>query len=558
MLATRSLSPIRTQSAPTEASPSSTPHTVPDATQVTEDILAAALVVGSLGPAVGMTASIGSIITATASSLKDSLYKTTQLRLLRLHHLYDRHFLNYQPRSEAIKNVLLSTSSKEGVSSDSLLRLVSRDEWLDRCDPKSVLKSSIAEVLQILFDAKADPGTITSSCIHTIALHAVDMTFFSTNDTAPYSGSRTRAGDIQALSSFCTGLANSVNTGFGDKEKYILMAGSNMEGKITTFLKVSLKLDEALRAFQSATSIKSGLQRSQSDSIILATGNQQSDLLDFEPLKRSIVSSLANLVNVEVCRVMHLAITYPSTKNTFVSAVETWNQIITDSGKKFSINSLLGNQAAQPTTPFVESVRKISSLFGMVQKQLQSSESSASLTDTEWMNEFETFVGMGKTASSDSATLPFKIVLPDSESKIISLVASSGLLLLFAHSLLQHTETKPLNQLTVMRLHVEDLLKSLVEDAEELFEATKTFRVVSTEAALAEVAWYRFVCDYADVCLVRNEKRRIMQDFLLLDALCGGKGLATPQPDEVRRDFKDLLGKFKLQWFSSSSSSLDK
>ncbi|KAJ3009480.1 UNVERIFIED_CONTAM: hypothetical protein HDU68_002646, partial [Siphonaria sp. JEL0065] len=492
---------------------------------------------------------------AAVSTVQESFTKQTQLRLLRLHHLYDRHFHGFQPSSNVIKQLISATTSKDGTSPDSLLRLVSRDEWLDRCEPKSVLKSSVAEILQVLFDAnlKADPGTVTSSCIHTIALHLVDMTFFNPNgDASLYSEKRTRAGDIQALSSFCMGLSNSVDTGLGDKEKYILKAGSNMRSKISTFLQVSIKLDECLQIFKNAISVSrhsslqvvsggSGGPVSSTEPIVIATADSPSELLDFEPLKRTVVSSLLNLANVEVCRVVHLAITYPGVKNTFTTAVEEWNDIIKTSQGSFSIGSLLGKIPVE-ATPFVLGARRVVSLFGVVQKALQSPESSTTLSDQDWMTEWEYFTNLRKgsstTASSTSdasvvastttpGTPPFKVVVPESQQRLTALIGNSGLLLLFAHSLLLHTETKPLNHLTVVRIHVEDLLSNLVEESEALFASIKQFRVDSGETLLAEVAWYRYVCGYADVCLIANEKKRIMEDFMTLDALCGGKGASS-------------------------------
>ncbi|KAJ3026285.1 UNVERIFIED_CONTAM: hypothetical protein HDU68_005915 [Siphonaria sp. JEL0065] len=552
-----------------------TAPSVPDATVVTGDILATALVIAELGPSL-IGGGVGSILKAAVSTVQESFTKQTQLRLLRLHHLYDRHFHGFKPSSNAIKQLISATTAKDGTSPDSLLRLVSRDEWLDRCESKSALKSTAAEILQVLFDAnlKADPGTVTSSCIHTIALHLVDMTFFNPNgDASPYSEKRTRAGDIQALSSFCMGLSNSIDTGLGDKEKYILKAGSNMQGKISTFLQVSIKLDECLKIFKNAISVSrhSSLQVvsggsgsvSSSDPVVIATADSPTELLDFEPLKRTIVSSLLNLSNVEICRVVHLAITYPSVKNTFATAVEEWNDIIKASQGSFSIGSLLG-KAPVEATPFVVGVRRVVNLFEVVQKALQSPESSTTLSDQDWMTEWEYFTNLGKGSSSSDSTSeapstlgtpPFKVVVPESEQRLTALIGNSGLLLLFAHSLLLHTETKPLNHLTVVRIHVEDLLTNLVEESEALFSSIKKFRVDSGETLLEEVAWYRYVCDYADVCLVANEKKRIMEDFMTLDALCGGKGASA---GEEVKELKSLFGKLKLQWFSSSGSNLAK
>ncbi|KAJ3073094.1 hypothetical protein HDU98_002239 [Podochytrium sp. JEL0797] len=567
----------------------------PPPPNVAEDVLTAALMMASIGPAAGVasTRALGNIVTNAVSSIKESLGRATMQRTSRLHHLYGRYFNEYQPSSVAIKNLL--TTAGTGKSADSLLRLVSRDEWLDRCEPKSVLKSTAAEILQLLFEAKANPNTLTSSCIHTTALHVVDMTFFNPNNDVVYSGTRTREGDIRALSSFCMGLANSVSTGLSDKEKYIMLAGGNVVAKVTTFIEVSQKLDEALAAFQSAKSVsKSHGAVHPADPVILSSVTDPADLLDFEPLKRSVVSSLLNLANVEVCRVFHLAITYPSTKNTFVTAVEEWDDIIktckacwfggstgntkeSDSPSSSPTTSptstsppskppaTTSNNTSSPTsspktaffgspvesTASVEAARRISRLFGMIQKSLQSKTGTCTLlTDEEWMSEYEFFHHL----KPSNGVPPFKIVVPNSTPRLISLIANAGMLLLFAYSLLQHTEAKGLNQLTVIRINVEDLLGVIVAESEMLFASIKEYRVEEMEVALTEAAWYRAICEHSDVSLVVAEKKRIVQDLLLLDALAGGKGLAASREEE-EEGLKSVFGKMLLSLSSSFASS---
>ncbi|KAJ3073095.1 hypothetical protein HDU98_002240 [Podochytrium sp. JEL0797] len=568
-----------------------------DDNNTTEDVLTAALMFAELGPAIGIT-SIGSLVTSAVSTIRDSLGKATQLRITRLHHLYNRYLSDYQPASLAIKTLLATTNTQESSSStDALLRLVSRDEWLDRCEPKSILKSIAAEILQILFEAKPDPGSITASCIHTVALHVVDMTFFNPNNDVVYSGTRTREGDIRALSSFCMGLANSVNTGLSEKEKCILLAGGHMQRKIGTFIQVSQKLDEALAVFEAAKSVSKtqGSVHRVVEPVVLTSVSDSSELLDFEPLKRSVVASLLNLANVEVCRVFHLAITYPSTKNTFVTAVEEWDDIIktceaswfggstgnikeSDSPASSPVTSptstsppskpptvTLSNPsspASSPKTAFfgsrvestasVEAARRISRLFGMIQKSLQSKTGTgALLTDAEWMSEYEFFHQL----QPSNSVPPFKIVVPNSTLRLISLISNAGLVLLFAHSLLHHTERKALTQLTVIRIHLEDLLGVIVSESEMLFASIKEFRVEEMDAAFAEAAWYRAICEHADVSLVVAEKKRIVQDLMLLDALCGGAGLAVAARDVASEEgLKGAFGKLMVSFSTSFSS----